>query len=100
MLTTSRMNELDASKHGDNIDTLVVHDRIGKGSYGVVYRSVLKPSARERAVEIAVAAKVMPLDSTDAAIVLREVTLQQEAGSHPSIVAMVGCFQHDGSAAG
>ena len=86
------------SKYGDNIDTLVVHDRIGKGSYGVVYRSVLKPSLREHAVEIAVAAKVMPLESTDAAIVRREVTLQHEAGSHPSIVAMVGCFQHEGSA--
>jgi serine/threonine protein kinase len=97
---TRHMNEPDASKYGDNIDTLVVHDRIGKGSYGEVYRSVLKPSVRERAVEIAVAAKVMPVESTDAAIVLREVTLQQEAGSHPSIVAMVGCFHNEGSAAG
>ena len=96
----SDMNEPDASKYGDNIDTLVVHEHIGKGSYGVVYRSVLKPSVPERAVEIAVAAKVMPLESTDAAIVLREVTLQQQAGSHPSIVAMVGCFHHEGSAAG
>ena len=86
------------SRDGDNVDTLVVHDKIGKGSYGVVYRGVLRPALRERAVEIAVAAKVMPLEDTDAKIVLREVTLQHEAGSHPSIVAMVGCFQHEGSA--
>ena len=85
-------------KEPDNIDTLVVHDRIGKGSYGVVYRGVLKPSVRERAVEIAVAAKVMPNESTEAAIVLREATLQQEAGSHPSIVGVIGCFHHEDSA--
>ena len=81
-----------------NLDTLVVHDRIGKGSYGVVYRGVLKPSVREQAVEIAVAAKVMSHESTEAAIVLREVTLQQEAGSHPSIVGVIGCFHHEDSA--
>ena len=85
-------------KEPDNLDTLVVHDRIGKGSYGVVYRGVLKPSVRERAVEIAVAAKVMSHESTEAAIVLREVMLQQEAGSHPSIVGVIGCFHHEDSA--
>ena len=49
-------------------------------------------------IEIAVAAKVMSHEATEAAIVLREVTLQQEAGSHPSIVGVIGCFHHEDSA--
>ena len=47
-----------------------------------------------------VAVKILPSDGSDQAAreLRREVELQREAGKHPSIVKLLGCFAHDGSA--
>ena len=88
------------SSYRHDLDTLLVHNCIGKGSFGAVYRSILhKPILHKRAVELAVAAKVIPLvEASDAADAQREATLQHEAGVHPSVVTMMGCFHHEGCA--
>ena len=47
--------------HRHDLDTLLIHNCIGKGSFGAVYRGILKPILHERAAEVAVATKVIPL---------------------------------------
>ena len=77
----------------DNEDLLLCC-RIGKGSYGEVWRGVVRGQAADRTV----AAKIVPLDGTDAGAVHREVELQREASKHASIVRLLGCFHHDEAA--
>ena len=73
---------------------LILGERIGKGSYGVVVHAVARDSRRSTEV----AAKIVPLDASDAGEVQREAVLQREAGRHPSIVKLLGSFHHEGSA--
>ena len=62
---TSHMPGLHAAGlrclHRHDLDTLLIHNCIGKGSFGAVYRGILKPILHERAAEVAVATKVIPL---------------------------------------
>ena len=79
-----------------NSEDLVISCRIGKGSYGEVWRGVVRGRGVARAVDVA--AKVVPLDGSDISAVQHEVELQREAGKHPSIVGLLGCFHHDEAA--
>ena len=71
-------------------EDLYICSRIGKGSYGEVWRGLVRGQD--------VAAKVVPLDGTNVGAVQHEVELQREAGMHPSIVGLLGCFHYDESA--
>ena len=70
----------------------MIHNCIGKGSFGAVYRGILKSNLH--AAELAVATKVIPLlEAADAAGAQREASLQHEAGAHPSVVTVMGSFK-------
>ena len=77
-----------------DLSDLIVHERVGKGSYGSVYRGVVYDDG----CSVEVAAKVMPLDASDVEAVQREALLQHEAGRHPAVVKLLGCFHHEDSA--
>lgn len=79
-----------------NAEDLFISCRIGKGSYGEVWRGVVRGRGAARAVNVA--AKVVPLDGSNIGAVQHEVELQREAGKHPSIVGLLGCFHHDEAA--
>ena len=77
--------------HRHDLDTLLIHNCIGKGSFGAVYRGILRSNLHERSAELAVATKVIPLlVAADAAGAQREASLQHEAGAHPSVVTVMG----------
>ena len=79
--------------HRHDLDTLLIHNCIGKGSFGAVYRGILRSNLHERSAELAVATKVIPLlEAADAAGAQREASLQHEAGAHPSVVTVMGGF--------
>ena len=77
-------------------EDLFLSCRIGKGSYGEVWRGVVRGRGTARAIDVA--AKVVPLDGNNIGAVQHEVELQREAGSHPSVVGLLGCFHHDEAA--
>ena len=77
-------------------EDLFLSCRIGKGSYGEVWRGVVRGRGTARAIDVA--AKVVPLDGNNIGAVQHEVELQREAGNHPSVVGLLGCFHHDEAA--
>ena len=77
------------------LEELSISDRIGRGSYGVVYRGAVRDT--ERAVEIDVAVKVVPMDASDGGAAQHEVALHRESSQHSSIVKLFGSFHFQGS---
>ena len=100
-MRTARSNSQDGA-HDLNVmptsmnEDLFLSCRIGKGSYGEVWRGVVRGRGTARAIDVA--AKVVPLDGNNIGAVQHEVELQREAGNHPSVVGLLGCFHHDEAA--
>ena len=92
----SRLRDVLSVLEVMNAEDLFITCRIGKGSYGEVWRGVVRGRGAARAVDVAV--KVVPLDGSNISAVQHEVELQREAGKHPSIVGLLGCFHHDEAA--
>ena len=72
------------------IEVFEIEQKIGKGSYGNVYKSVHKETLKLYAL------KQIPLDSSDLNEIIKEISIMQQCTDSPFIVKYYGSYFMDG----
>ena len=71
------------------LEIFEIENKIGKGSYGAVYRSIHKETLKQYAL------KQIPIDSSDLNEIIKEISILEQCTDSPFIVKYYGSYFMD-----